>query len=403
MPTFDNLKRLIDTIKNIGFIQRIFGWWRIKNTLIDAAGDVLLNEQYIKGKEVELISRNEQLQAANKRIADLEDRNKQLEKDIELSKRDIQHFREEEDKLKKENNAYANTEEQREKEHFAAITSLTKIEERIVQERNEEIEKRNEAEINRIKQLKETWATHENNVRSSIKSICQRHTIDYIEKVPFKGSPDNTLFICEEYVVFDAKSPAGDDLSNFPSYLKDQAERSQKYAKQPDVKSDIFFVVPTNSLEILNNYLYKFSDHTVYIISTDSLEPIILSLKKIEEYEFAKELSPEDRNNICRILGRFAHLSKRRIQIDGFFARQFLQLVFKAESDLPKDILDSISEFERSEKLNPPQEKRAKSIPLNDLEKERQSIDSDSEGRGILSQDLDLINKLNEVPLNKKQ
>ena len=62
-------------------------------------------------------------------------------------------------------------------------------------------------------------------------------------------------------------------------------------------------------------------DYDVYIITKDSLEPIIMSLQKIESYEFADKLSPEERDDICRINGQFAHTTKRRIQIDQFFAR----------------------------------------------------------------------------------
>jgi hypothetical protein len=54
---------------------------------------------------------------------------------------------------------------------------------------------------------------------------------------------------------------------------------------------------------------------------------------------------------------------------------------------LPKDILDSVREFEKSEKLNPPQEKRAKTIPINDLEIERNTLDMEAEGRGISIQE----------------
>jgi hypothetical protein len=43
--------------------------------------------------------------------------------------------------------------------------------------------------------------------------ICSRHTFDYVEKVPFKGDPDNTVSICGEFIIFDAKSPKGEDLS----------------------------------------------------------------------------------------------------------------------------------------------------------------------------------------------
>ena len=53
----------------------------------------------------------------------------------------------------------------------------------------------------------------------------------------------------------------------------------------------------------------------VFIVTKDSLEPIILSLKKIEDYEFADKLSPEERDNICRVTdGTFSHA--KQIQID---------------------------------------------------------------------------------------
>ena len=167
-------------------------------------------------------------------------------------------------------------------------------------------------QFEKLKNQKETWSKHQTNVRSNIKTICQRHIVEFVDKIPFKGEPDNTLKICGEFVIFDAKSPAGDDLSNFPNYLKDQAERAKKYAKQEDVKKDIFFVVPSNTLESLNQYVFNLGDYDVYVISVDSLEQIVLSLNKIESYEFAENLSPEERESICRVIGKFAHHTKRR-------------------------------------------------------------------------------------------
>ena len=208
--------------------------------------------------------------------------------------------------------------------------------------------------------------------------------------------------ICDEYIVFDAKSPATNDLNNFPNYLKDQAEKAKKYAKQEEVKTDIFFVVPTSTLEHLkNNFIYRHGDHNVYIVSVDALEPIILSLKKIEEYEFAQQLSPEDRESICRVLGRFAHLSKRRIQVDSFFAKQFIDLAHKCEIDLPADILEKVIEFETAEKLNPPMEKRKKAIAIGEIEKEQKRINQDMEGKGVIIDSDDVLISLNGIPLYK--
>jgi hypothetical protein len=217
--------------------------------------------------------------------------------------------------------------------------------------------------------------------------------------VPFKGKPDNTLRINEEYIILDAKSPANDDLSNFPLYLKAQSEQAGKYIKEEGVRREIFLVVPTNTLEVLQQFEFRMSDYTVFVISIEALEPIILALRKIEDYEFAEKLSPEERENICRVIGKFVHLSKRRIQIDGFFAKQFFELLYRSDADLPKDILEKAVEFERSEKLNPPTDKRAKQISNRELQQEVNKIKIDAEQKGIYTEETHLSKGLNKLPL----
>ena len=152
-------------------------------------------------------------------------------------------------------------------------------------------------------------------------------------------------------------------------------------------------------MEHLEQFVFHLADYTVYIISIDALEPVILSLKKIEEYEFAEQLNPEDRDNICRVLGKFAHLSKRRIQIDSYFAKQVFELAYRCETDLPSDISQKVIEFEKSEKLNPPTEKRAKQINLKELEKDNTKIKSEAGTQGIVIQDDVLSEEIGKLPL----
>ncbi|HEY9001754.1 MAG TPA: hypothetical protein VIM89_10405 [Mucilaginibacter sp.] len=481
----ENLNRLFDYIKTIGFFGRLFYWNRVKNLLIDSVGELqrlnsnvefqkeaiatLENENTSLAKDLKISNetvvrydgiiknleisikennsriekltgdnsgylatidaqrnqigtltgdnrlfsdRNTNLTAQNKKLAEdaatnietissLTNRKAELENSLAEVKKELQMTQNELNEKNKLNAQLIKEEDFRKQEHSNSVSSLEKIQNQIQAERSKEIEDRNNEEIERIKNLKETWKKHEDNAKSIIKTICQRHTIEYLDTVPFKGDPDNTLLICDEYVVFDAKSPGSDVLGNFSNYLKDQAEKAKKYAKQADVKTDIFFVVPSNTLDYISTFVYRHGDHNVYIISNDALEPVILSLKKIEEYEFADQLSPEDRESICRILGRFAHLSKRRIQVDSFFAKQFIELAYKCEADLQPDILKSVVEFERSEKLNPPLEKRAKAIPLADIEIESKKINQEAGIRGILIQDENISNLLNELPLYK--
>jgi hypothetical protein len=357
-----------------------------------------------------LTQKNEQLTADNKKYSgenatDKEaltrttERKNQLEIENEVLRTSLASLQVERNLLKQQNTQLTTEEESRRAKYENDVATLTSIREQIQNERSHEVEVRNNAEVERIRRLKETWTKHQDNVKNAVKNICNRHVIEYIDKVSFKGDPDNTLKICDEFVVFDAKSPGTDDLTNFPNYLKDQAEKAKKYAKQEGVKKDIFFVVPTNTLEKLNQFVFNLGDYDVFIISVDSLEQIVLSLKKIEGYEFAEKLSPEERDNICRVLGKFAHLTKRRIQIDSFFAKQFIELAYKTESDLPKEFLEKVLEFEKSEKLNPPTERRAKAISTKELDKDTAKLKTEVSAKGIFIDDNKISVGLNDLQL----
>jgi hypothetical protein len=378
--SIDHVRSVLERIKTTGFWARLFGWGDVRRQLGEAAAE---------------------LEKLAVRLEDLGDRFARQDKDLAGAEASIDHLREQVGALARDNIRLQQDDEYRRHEHAKMLAALLEIKESVHAERVAELERARLLESERIRELKETWAKHEDRVRHTVKTICLRHTIDYIDKVPFKGNPDNTLRICEEYVVFDAKSPGGEDLRHFPSYLKEQAEKAAKYARLENVKSDIFFVVPSGALANLSNFVYRHGDYNVYVISEDALEPVILCLKKIEDYEFAEQFSPEDRENICRILGRFAHLSKRRIQVDSFFARQFIALAYKCETDLPAEVLESMLEFERADKLNPPLEKRAKAISIGALERETLQISLEADGKGIVMDMDDLSERLNEAPLYK--
>jgi hypothetical protein len=430
---FDNLKRAIDQLKEVSFFQRLFGWGKIKSQLIDANGDLQRLAAIVENLKTENAKLANNLELEKGTARNLQESNTHLLAETQVTKKQFEVSIAELATLKESNNSYLkrgrdlandlamaqqeikNTEsnlqqmrtqvtqlqkedEFRKAEHSNAMSTLNKIQEKIQRDRDREINDKSLAEIERIKRLKETWINHEDNVRNRIKALCSQYTIDYVDKVPFKGKPDNTLKINNEYIIFDAKSPANDDLRNFPSYIKAQVE-SGKYVREDDVRRELFLVVPSNTLDHLTQFAYRLSDYTVYIISVDSLEPIMLALQRIEDYEFAQQLSPEERENICRVIGKFVHLSKRRIQIDGFFAKQFFELVYRSEADLPKELLDKVIEFEKSEKLNPPIERRARQISVKDLKTDSEKLESEANQRGIITLDSILSKELNKLPL----
>ena len=243
-----------------------------------------------------------------------------------------------------------------------------------VHEKEEEFEK-----------MKSQWVKHEKDVENYLKEICRNYVIKYVGQEEFphpRNKPDNSIEIMDQLIVFDAKSPSNNNLENFPKYIKDQTENLKKYAKHDDVKNDLFLVIPSNTLHVIDQFSYKIGEYNVFIVTKDALEPIILSLKKIEEYEFVDKLSPEERDNVCSVIGKFAHTTKRRIQIDNFFQREFLSTLDKAKK-LPREILESVIEFENAEKLNPPIEKRKKTIFTKDLKDQVDDIEKDMETHNI--------------------
>ncbi|MBO9684082.1 MAG: hypothetical protein J7502_15690 [Flavisolibacter sp.] len=435
------LHSFLEKIRTINFVQRLFFWIRIKNELISAASALsrmdadlqntkntvtelnnelsgyrkdisLLRDQKAKLEEAQnglsekLLERNNRITELSNQLAtglaqykNSEAQVLTLKTELAETKESLRQVHQNLNEAREECLHLKNEEEVRKKEHSKAMDTFQKWREQLQADRNREIEERQEAEIERLRNLKQTWTEHESHVKARMKMLCQKHTIEYVTEFPHRGTPDNAIKLTNEYIVFDAKSPASDDLNNFPLYLKDQAEKAKKYARQEAVKKDIFFVVPSNTLEVIKQTLFALGDFDVYVVSVDVLEPLLLCLQKIETYEFAEQLTPEERENICRIIGRFTHLTKRRIQIDSFFAKQFMEMVLKCDSDLPEEIKMEVAAFEKAEKLNPPSDRRTKTIDNKQLQQDVNQLSLQIESSGVVTDDLS--EELNRVRLYK--
>jgi hypothetical protein len=305
--------------------------------------------------------------------------------------------------VKQELSQYQQIEEDRLREHDLRVAALNSLRQQLEDDRLR-VQAERDAEIrSEFAAMEQTWKKHEEVVEQSIRSICQRHTIEYCdkEKFPVSGKkPDNAVIIADQYVIFDAKSPKNsDELSNFPLYIKTQAEAAKKYTREDSVKKDIFLVVPANTIQYLDDVHLDMADYQVYVVTHDCLEPIVLALRKIEDYQFVDQLSPEDREKICHVIGKFAHATKRRMQIDTYFFNEFLGLLKSCET-LPDEILQKVVDFEKAEKMNPPMEKRKKLIPIKDLEHDVKKISKEAEAHEI---DISAVTKerIENIPLDK--
>ena len=343
---------------------------------------ILVLEKELSERNTTITNLNKQLEIAAARAEDFDQ--------IKLEKAAINErlslIDRERNTLKNENIAFQKAEEGRQKEVSKSIASALTLQESLEAEKSRLNDERVQEKEDALKKMKLKWSDHEKDVQNHLQLICRNNVITYVSQEDFphpRNKPDSSIEIMDQLIVFDAKSPANDDLSNFPKYIKNQTENLKKYAKHDNVKNDLFLVIPSNTLEVIDQFHYNIGDYNVYIISKDALEPVVLSLKKIEEYEFADKLSPEDRDNVCRIIGKFAHTTKRRIQVDEFFAREFLDTLSKAGTQLPRDILENVIKFENAEKLNPPMEKRNKKILTKDLKQQVDKLEKEMELREI--------------------
>jgi hypothetical protein len=371
---FDNLKAFFERIKTLSFWQRVFYWSTLKALSYDAYDEfsgltenINILNQDLSGKETRIKELEKNIEITSARLTDMGSSTQKFENKIIALENELSHLNKEKTELSTKIARFEQVDQTRAEEFMKNMSSVNVIRKGLEDERNKISDDRVREKEEQFTKMKQTWSDHENLVKSSIRNICRSHLIEYVEKVPFKGTPDNTIKIAGEYIIFDAKSPAGEDLENFPKYLKIQTDSVKKYIKQENVKSDIFLVVPSNTTDAISQFSYNMGDYNVYIVTIDSLEPVILTLKKIEDYEFAEQLTPDERENICRIIGKFSHTIKRKIQIDYFFSYQFLEILSKCDIDLPADLYKSVQEFEKAEKLNPPQEKRSKQILTEEL------------------------------------
>ena len=398
----EKLRAFLETIGTIGFFQRLFGWNTVRRVSAVAYTEFKMVISEFNSINEQLTQNQSEIKILNNDLKNLKETNFEFRKNMEILIGKYEDLNKNYDTIEKELLSFKETENLRQEQYEHKITELNSLKEQLDNDRKE-LQSLREKEIqSHFEEMKRIWINHELMVEEMIKAICSRHQIEYFnkEKVPFKGKPDNSIRICDEFIIFDAKSPSSDDLSNFSTYIRTQAEAVRKYIKEDEVHKSVFLVIPSNTVGVIDQFYYNMGDYSVYIVTIDALEPIILSLKQIENYEFAEQLSPEERDNICRIIGKFAHATKRRMQIDSYFCNEYINILNNCTL-LTNDMLEKTIEFEKSTKMNPPMEKRVKAIPLKQLERDIQKIKQQIEAQDINASIPDEL--IDALPLYKEK
>ena len=226
---------------------------------------------------------------------------------------------------------------------------------------DEKLRVRREDEERKARELAErdrTWNDHEQNVIALLGDLCKKpqfgfETYDNTnlpEGFHGKLKPDFMIGFLNQYVVFDAKVSRSQDLQN---YVKDAVKKTAaKVKSNEEIYRTIFLVVPTVAVSTLTQTAFYEEGFTFYIVSPEALEPILASLKKIEQYEFAQEMDPQERENIVELLADFDFHISTRNAVDFHLLQHGIETLGKLRGKDSKLLQEVIIKRQKMRNLN---------------------------------------------------
>lgn len=242
---------------------------------------------------------------------ELYDRFKNLESEYKVAAK-------ERDNLQKELTKIEAKREEHEKERLRMLEKIEAAERALREERHRVIAQEQEDREALEAERDRLWNDHENDVVATLIDLCKLPHLQFTSfsntNLPddFDGSlkPDFLIDFLGQYVIFDAKVSKAQNLQ---TYIDDQVKKTtEKVKKSGKIYPHIFLVVPTEATKELKKLTYSKDQYTYYIVSRESLSPILAFLKRISSYELAETLDPQKRENIVNIIAELAsHINFR--------------------------------------------------------------------------------------------
>jgi len=222
------------------------------------------------------------------------------------------------------------------------------------------------------------WNDHENEVIYLLKDICKKPELDFSFfdntnlPVKFDGrlKPDFMIEFLGQYIIFDAKKSSKPE--NIKTYIAEQVKKSaEKYEKNDLINSQVFFVVPQEAIERMNKLYFFERGFRFFIITKESVEPILFNFKRITEYENIEQLDPQERENIVDLIANYDRHISFQNAANIILAKESIHLM-NSKKKLNTDIQNEIEIKKQNirEKKLMPTEVRRISINLENQESE---------------------------------
>lgn len=286
----------------------------------------------------------------------------------------------------------------KQKEFEERIHKLSAAEKALEDERQRIRREDEEEQASILEEQSRIWNDHEQMVLSRLREACQKPAIGFtlhdntgLPSIFTKLKPDAVIPFLGQYVVFDAKKSR-----SIRTYIPEQIKSTaRKYKDIPEIYPTVFFVVPANEIQELKNHSFIEEGFSFHIISLESIEPILASLRKISEYDTIADFDPQDREIIVNLIANYDRHISLQNAANILLTKESIGLMNSKEGlhpEIRKEIINR-KEGMRTKKLN---EVELKKIAQNMGEQERQAneflIPKETIGKG----EIDVMNGILE-------
>ncbi|MDD2891435.1 MAG: hypothetical protein PHQ95_00550 [Candidatus Gracilibacteria bacterium] len=262
----------------------------------------------------------------------------------------------------------------KQKEFEEGIHKLANAEKALEDERQRIRREDEKEQTSALEEQTRIWNDHEQMVLARLREACQKPSFGFtlydnttLPNIFTKLKPDAVIEFLSQYVVFDAKKS-----KSIRTYIPDQVKSTaRKYKDIPEIYRTVFFIVPANELQELKTLSFIEEGFTFFIISPESIEPILASLRKITEYDTIADFDPQDRETIVNLIASYDRHISLQNATNILFTRESIGLMNSQEGlhpEIRKEIMNK-KENMRTKKLN---ESELKKIAQSMGEQERQ-------------------------------
>lgn len=245
----------------------------------------------------------------------------------------------------------------KQKEFEERIHKLDSAEKALEDERQRIRREDEEKQTNILEEQTRIWNDHEQTVLSRLRESCQKPAIGFtvhdnanLPSFFTKLKPDAVIPFLGQYVVFDAKKS-----KSIRTYIPEQVKSTaRKYQGISEIYPTVFFVVPAQELGELKTLSFVEEGFSFYIISPETIEPILASLRKISEYDTIADFDPQDREIIVNLIANYDRHISLQNAANILFTRESIGLMNTQEGlhpEIRKEITNR-KEGMRTKKLN---------------------------------------------------